>query len=102
MDLRRKKLERASNVNFTNLSNGDVLVYNSFTNKWENALVGGTVTVAVANYSSLPSANTVSGKFYWCQSSQGTKWLPGSLEAHIIQQVCITQTELPGSLWTVQ
>lgn len=33
----------------------------------------------VANYSALPAANTVSGKFYWCSSSQGTAWLPGSL-----------------------
>jgi len=33
----------------------------------------------VANYSALPAANTVSGKFYWCSASQGTSWLPGSL-----------------------
>jgi len=33
----------------------------------------------VANYSSLPAANTVSGEFYWCSASQGTSWLPGSL-----------------------
>lgn len=33
----------------------------------------------VANYSALPPANTVSGKFYFCESSQGTNWLPGSL-----------------------
>lgn len=43
---------------------------------------GGTspldITV-VANYSALPPANTASGKFYWCQASQGTWWLPGSL-----------------------
>lgn len=35
--------------------------------------------VVVANYSALPDPTTVSGKFYWCQSSQGTQWLPGSL-----------------------
>lgn len=38
----------------------------------------GKITV-VANYSALPAANTVSGKFYWVSASQGTKWLPGSL-----------------------
>jgi len=79
MDFRRKKLEKASNVSFTNLSNGDVLVYNSVTEKWENELVGGTVTIVVANYSALPTPAAGNGKFYWCQSSQGTKWLPGSL-----------------------
>lgn len=35
--------------------------------------------IVVANYSALPAANTVSGEFYWCTSSQGTSWLPGSL-----------------------
>lgn len=35
--------------------------------------------IVVNNYSALPSANTVSGKFYWCENSQGTRWLPGSL-----------------------
>jgi hypothetical protein len=38
-----------------------------------------TDIVVVANYSALPVANTVTGSFYWCESSQGTKWLPGSL-----------------------
>lgn len=33
----------------------------------------------VANYSALPVAGTVTGDFYWCSSSQGTSWLPGSL-----------------------
>lgn len=33
----------------------------------------------VANYSALPSVSTVSGKFYWCSSSHGTRWLPGSI-----------------------
>jgi len=33
----------------------------------------------VANYSALPAVGTVTGKFYWCSASQGTKWLPGSL-----------------------
>jgi hypothetical protein len=36
---------------------------------------GGTTITTVANYSALPAANTVSGKFYWCEASQGTKWL---------------------------
>ena len=43
-----------------------------------NTLFGQDITT-VANYSALPAANTVSGKFYWCQASQGTAWLPGSL-----------------------
>jgi len=38
-----------------------------------------TDIVVVANYSALPAANTVTGSFYWCESSQGTKWLPGPL-----------------------
>lgn len=40
---------------------------------------GGTTITTVANYSALPLAVGVSGKFYWCEASQGTKWLPGSL-----------------------
>lgn len=31
------------------------------------------------NYSALPSAASASGEFYWCENSQGTQWLPGSL-----------------------
>lgn len=40
---------------------------------------GGTTITTVANYSALPSASSVSGKFYWCEASQGTKWLPFSV-----------------------
>lgn len=40
---------------------------------------GGTSITVVANYSALPDPTTVSGKFYWCENSQGTSWLPGSL-----------------------
>lgn len=40
---------------------------------------GGTNITVVANYSALPDPTTVSGQFYWCESSQGTSWLPGSL-----------------------
>jgi hypothetical protein len=40
---------------------------------------GGTSITTVANYSALPSASSVSGKFYWCEASQGTKWLPFSV-----------------------
>lgn len=40
---------------------------------------GGNDITVVANYSALPDPTTVSGKFYWCSSSQGTSWLPGSL-----------------------
>ena len=40
---------------------------------------GGTEITVVANYSALPDPTTVSGQFYWCESSQGTSWLPGSL-----------------------
>lgn len=38
-----------------------------------------TDIVVVANYSALPAANTVTSSFYWCESSQGTYWLPGPL-----------------------
>jgi len=40
---------------------------------------GGTSITVVANYSALPDPTTVSGQFYWCENSQGTAWLPGSL-----------------------
>lgn len=40
---------------------------------------GGSNITVVANYSALPDPTTVSGQFYWCESSQGTSWLPGSL-----------------------
>jgi len=40
---------------------------------------GGNDITVVANYSALPDPTTVSGEFYWCSSSQGTSWLPGSL-----------------------
>lgn len=33
----------------------------------------------VANYAALPNPTTVGNSFYWCQASQGTAWLPGSL-----------------------
>ena len=39
---------------------------------------GRDITV-VANYSALPDPTTVADKFYWCENSQGTAWLPGSL-----------------------
>lgn len=39
----------------------------------------GTSITVVANYSALPDPTTVSGQFYWCENSQGTAWLPGSL-----------------------
>lgn len=40
---------------------------------------GGTTITTVANYSALPLATAVSGKFYWCEASQGTRWLPFSV-----------------------
>ena len=82
MDLRRKKLEKASNVVITNLQDGDVLIYDTTTGKWINGAMsggGGSSISVVANYSALPSASINSGKFYWASSSQGTKWLPGSV-----------------------
>jgi hypothetical protein len=39
---------------------------------------GREITV-VSNYSALPDPTTVGDKFYWCENSQGTAWLPGSL-----------------------
>jgi hypothetical protein len=46
----------------------------------ENSVGGsGNSIVVVSNYSALPLATTVTGLFYWCSNSQGTKWLPGSL-----------------------
>ena len=42
------------------------------------AAIPDPITV-VANYAALPAAATVTGEFYWAESSQGTQWLPGSL-----------------------
>ena len=39
----------------------------------------GTLIVVVSNYSLLPNPTTVSGKFYYVNESQGSKWLPGNL-----------------------
>ena len=36
-------------------------------------------TTVVNNYSALPDPTTVADRFYWCDNSQGTRWLPGSL-----------------------
>jgi hypothetical protein len=51
---------------------------NGFSSNGTGGGGGSTITV-VANYSALPAANTVPNKFYWCENSQGTKWLPFSL-----------------------
>lgn len=40
---------------------------------------GASAIVVVANYAALPDPTTVSGKFYFAEDSQGTKWLPGGL-----------------------
>ena len=45
----------------------------------DNGGGGGSSITVVANYAALPPANTVTGQFYWCSASQGTRWLPGSL-----------------------
>jgi hypothetical protein len=39
----------------------------------------GTVINTVSNYASLPDPTLVSNDFYWCEASQGTKWLPFSV-----------------------
>ena len=39
----------------------------------------GTLIIVVSNYSLLPNPTTVSGKFYYVNESQGSKWLPGNL-----------------------
>lgn len=41
--------------------------------------VGGSNIQVEANYAALPDPTTVTGEFYWAESSQGTQWLPGSL-----------------------
>lgn len=45
----------------------------------DNGGGGGSSITVVANYAALPPANTVTGQFYWCSASQGTRWLPGTL-----------------------
>jgi hypothetical protein len=39
----------------------------------------GTTITVVSSYSTLPSATSNSGNFYWVSNSQGTKWLPATL-----------------------
>jgi hypothetical protein len=39
----------------------------------------GTTIEVVPNFSSLPSASSNTDTFYWCENSQGTAWLPGTL-----------------------
>ena len=41
--------------------------------------IRGREITTVANYAALPDPTTVGDKFYWCENSQGTAWLPGSL-----------------------
>ncbi len=67
-----KTLIEGTNVTITD--NGDGTITISSTGGG-----GGSDITVVANYSALPDPTTVSGKFYWCEASQGTSWLPGSL-----------------------
>ena len=39
----------------------------------------GTVINTVSNYAGLPDPTLASNDFYWCEASQGTKWLPFSV-----------------------
>jgi hypothetical protein len=39
----------------------------------------GTQITVVNNYNALLALPPVTGAFYWCENSQGTSWLPGSL-----------------------
>lgn len=56
------------------------VVFNPFNGSLQYVTIGtGSEILVVANYSALPTPNTVSGQFYWCSISQGTRWLPGSL-----------------------
>lgn len=40
---------------------------------------GGTEITVVDNYTALLALPPIADTFYWCQNSQGTAWLPGSL-----------------------
>lgn len=40
---------------------------------------GGTSITVVNNYTALLALPPVTDTFYWCENSQGTSWLPGSL-----------------------
>lgn len=40
---------------------------------------GGTEITVVDNYTALLALPPTADTFYWCQNSQGTSWLPGSL-----------------------
>lgn len=63
-----RTLLQGNNITITNNGDGTISI----------SSVADDITV-VANYSALPAASGVSGKFYWCSASQGTAWLPGSL-----------------------
>ena len=40
---------------------------------------GGTEIIVVDNYTALLALPPTADTFYWCENSQGTSWLPGSL-----------------------
>jgi len=80
-----------NNVTFSELTQENGTAYASV-QAWElwyaentgfNAASGGsgagTVINTVSNFASLPDATLVSNDFYWCEASQGTKWLPFSV-----------------------
>jgi hypothetical protein len=75
--LRTTDISQVVTPGVRNLSPSEDAVNTAITNAISGISSGGIVTVA--NYSALPAANTVNGKFYWCQASQGTSWLPGYL-----------------------
>lgn len=45
----------------------------------DNGGGGGSSITVVANYAALLAFPPTADTFYWCQNSQGTAWLPGSL-----------------------
>jgi hypothetical protein len=59
---------------------GDMVVYIWNGSSYDQLNNGSNITT-VANYSALLAigASNVPNMFYWCSSSQGTSWLPGSL-----------------------
>src|ERR1035437_5269983 len=72
-DLSGKQPTLVSGTNIKTINGSSILGSGNL-----SLILGDNITI-VTNYSALPLVSSVVGNFYWVQTSQGTKWLPGAL-----------------------